>query len=175
MRLSALSCPPCPPGLRKCLKSIAGGEKPVQLARNFTVTNILQTLPPRRIDPINRSDVSPSGASVTHVQPEDPATIPARSALASGRVGSRIVALDCYDVRFPTSLEHDGSDAMNPDPDSSAAYAVLRTDADDLQGNALCFTIGRGNEVMVTAVAALRQHVVGRHVAALITDLRRAI
>jgi hypothetical protein len=44
------------------------------------------------------------------------------------------VALDCYDVRFPTSLEFDGSDAMNPDPDYSAAYAVLRTDASGLEG-----------------------------------------
>ena len=46
---------------------------------------------------------------------------------------------------------------MNPDPDYSAAYAVLRTDAAGLDGHALCFTIGRGNEVMVAAVAALRQ------------------
>jgi L-fuconate dehydratase len=88
-----------------------------------------------------------------------------------GLAGARIVALDCYDVRFPTSLELDGSDAMNPDPDYSAAYAVLRTDAPGLEGHALCFTIGRGNEVMVTAVAALRRHVVGRYVTDIITDL----
>src|SRR6202035_1096042 len=87
------------------------------------------------------------------------------SAAVDGRVGTRIVALDCYDVRFPTSLEHDGSDAMNPDPDYSAAYAVLRTDADDLQGNALCFTIGRGNDIVVAAIEALRPHVVGKPVA----------
>ncbi len=62
------------------------------------------------------------------------------------------MAIDCYDVRFPTSIEHDGSDAMNPDPDYSAAYAVLRTDADRLEGHALCFTIGRGNDVVVAAV-----------------------
>jgi len=99
---------------------------------------------------------------VTHVQPEDPATIQAQPALASGHAGTRIVALDCYDVRFPTSLEHDGSDAMNPDPDYSAAYAVLRTDAGDLQGNALCFTIGRGNDIVVAAIDALRPYVVGR-------------
>jgi L-fuconate dehydratase len=123
---------------------------------------------------------------VTHVQPEEPVTIPAvppvvgspvvgsaavGNAAVDGRAGARIVALDCYDVRFPTSLEHDGSDAMNPDPDYSAAYAVLRTDAPGLEGHALCFTIGRGNEVMVTAVAALRQHVVGKYVAEIIGDL----
>ena len=101
---------------------------------------------------------------MTHVQPEDHATFPALSARAAGRAGSRIVALDCYDVRFPTSLEHDGSDAMNADPDYSAAYAVLRTDADDLQGNALCFTIGRGNDIVVAAIEALRPYVVGRSV-----------
>src|SRR5580704_6357511 len=111
------------------------------------------------------------GAQVTHVQPEESATIPAVSGAVDGRAGARIVALDCYDVRFPTSLEHDGSDAMNPDPDYSAAYAVLRTDAAGLEGHALCFTIGRGNEVMVAAIAALRQHVVGRHVADLVADL----
>ena len=108
---------------------------------------------------------------MTHVQPEESATIPAVSGAVDGRAGARIVALDCYDVRFPTSLEHDGSDAMNPDPDYSAAYAVLRTDAPGLEGHALCFTIGRGNEVMVTAVAALRRHVVGRHVTEIIDDL----
>ena len=101
---------------------------------------------------------------MTHVQPEEAATIPAVAGAAAGPAGARIVALDCYDVRFPTSLEHDGSDAMNPDPDYSAAYAVLRTDADGLEGHALCFTIGRGNDVVVAAIAALRQHVVGQYV-----------
>jgi L-fuconate dehydratase len=74
-------------------------------------------------------------------------------------------------VRFLTSLEHDGSDAMNPDPDYSAAYVVLRTDAGGLEGNALCFTIGRGNEVVVAAVGALRGFAVGRYVKDIVTDL----
>ncbi len=53
------------------------------------------------------------------------------------------IALDVHDVRFPTSDELDGSDAMNPSPDYSAAYAVLRTDsADGLEGHALAFTTG---------------------------------
>jgi L-fuconate dehydratase len=111
------------------------------------------------------------GARVTHVQPEGLATIPVAPAAGTGLAGATIVALDCYDVRFPTSLEHDGSDAMNPDPDYSAAYAVLRTDAGSLEGHALCFTIGRGNDVMVAAVTALREHVVGRHVTDVIGDL----
>ena len=88
---------------------------------------------------------------------------------------ARVVALDTYDIRFPTSREHDGSDAMNPDPDYSAAYLVLRTDAVDTQGSALsghgfAFTIGRGNEVQVAAIDALREHVVGLEVDALCAD-----
>jgi L-fuconate dehydratase len=111
------------------------------------------------------------GEHVTHVEPEATATIPAAGPAAPGVAGPRIVALDCYDVRFPTSLTHDGSDAMNPDPDYSAAYAVLRTDREDLAGAALCFTIGRGNEVMVNAISALSADVVGRSVDDIVTDL----
>jgi L-fuconate dehydratase len=110
---------------------------------------------------------------VTYVEPEQAATIPAPRADpgATGWAAARIVALDCFDVRFPTSIEHDGSDAMNPDPDYSAAYAVLRTDVDGLEGHALSFTIGRGNEVVVAAIAALRSHVVGRSVSDVAADL----
>ena len=60
---------------------------------------------------------------------------------------------------------------MNPDPDYSAAYAILRTDHDDLEGHALSFTIGRGNEVVVAAIAALQPHVVGRYAAGIASDL----
>ncbi|MDO0938521.1 L-fuconate dehydratase [Streptomyces sp. DG2A-72] len=78
---------------------------------------------------------------------------------------SRISAVDTYDIRFPTSRELDGSDAMNPDPDYSAAYVVLRTDAEGgPEGHGFTFTIGRGNEVQVAAIHALRHHVVGRSV-----------
>lgn len=76
-----------------------------------------------------------------------------------------ITALDVVDVRFPTSRELDGSDAMNPDPDYSAAYLTIRTDDGGLDGAGdgygLVFTIGRGNEVAVTAIEALATHVVG--------------
>ncbi|WP_374204198.1 enolase C-terminal domain-like protein [Streptomyces sp. HPF1205] len=74
-------------------------------------------------------------------------------------------------MRFPTSRELDGSDAMNPDPDYSAAYVVLRTDdADGLEGHGFTFTIGRGNDVQVAAIEALRAHVVGRGVAEVCAD-----
>ncbi|MFE9311302.1 L-fuconate dehydratase [Streptomyces sp. NPDC006706] len=76
---------------------------------------------------------------------------------------ARIIAVDTHDIRFPTSRELDGSDAMNPDPDYSAAYVVLRTDEDGgAEGHGFTFTIGRGNDVQVAAIHALRHHVVGR-------------
>jgi L-fuconate dehydratase len=75
--------------------------------------------------------------------------------------------LEVRDVRFPTSLAKDGSDAMNPDPDYSAAYVILHTDRPDgITGHGLTFTIGRGTEVVVAAVEALRPLVVGQPVAA---------
>ncbi|MGH6747642.1 L-fuconate dehydratase [Novosphingobium sp.] len=74
---------------------------------------------------------------------------------------SRITALRTADIRFPTSLALDGSDAMNPDPDYSAAYVILETDDLDIEGHGLTFTIGRGNEICVAAIEALRPLVVG--------------
>ena len=83
-----------------------------------------------------------------------------------------IAELEVLDIRFPTSRALDGSDAMNPDPDYSAAYVILRTDAaDGLEGHGLTFTIGRGTEVVVAAVEALRPLVVGLDVEALEVDL----
>ncbi|WP_404473739.1 L-fuconate dehydratase [Microbacterium aerolatum] len=85
---------------------------------------------------------------------------------------SRIVALDTTDIRFPTSLSLDGSDAMNPDPDYSAAYVVIRTDADDdIAGHSFVFTIGRGNDVQVAAIDALAGHLVGREIEPLLDDM----
>ncbi len=91
---------------------------------------------------------------------------------------TRITSVDVVDVRFPTSDALDGSDAMHPDPDYSAAYVVLRTDgrdADDSrhQGHGLTFTIGRGTEVVCKAVDALVPMVVGIDVDELSADLGR--
>src|SRR3954465_898040 len=83
-----------------------------------------------------------------------------------------IVSLDVIDVRFPTSRSLDGSDAMNPDPDYSAAYVILRTDAGDgVEGHGFTFTIGRGTEVVVAAVHALEPLVVGATVERLEADM----
>src|SRR6266496_4626220 len=76
------------------------------------------------------------------------------------------------DIRFPTSATLDGSDAMNPDPDYSATYVVLQTDSPrGLQGYGLTFTNGRGNEICVAAVHALKHHVLGRTLESLTADL----
>ncbi|WP_327291924.1 L-fuconate dehydratase [Streptomyces sp. NBC_01198] len=83
-----------------------------------------------------------------------------------------ITEVDVYDIRFPTSEQLDGSDAMNPDPDYSAAYVVLRTDSPGgLAGHGLCFTIGRGNDVVAAAISTLRPYVVGRSVDSVTGDL----
>jgi L-fuconate dehydratase len=73
-----------------------------------------------------------------------------------------ITSLETFDVRFPTSRDLDGSDAMNPDPDYSAAYVVIGTDADDgIEGHGFAFTIGRGNDVQVAAIRALEPFMIG--------------
>jgi L-fuconate dehydratase len=83
-----------------------------------------------------------------------------------------IISLEVLDIRFPTSRSLDGSDAMNPDPDYSAAYVILRTDAaDGLEGHGFTFTIGRGTEVVVAGVQALEPLVVGASVEELERDM----
>jgi len=72
-----------------------------------------------------------------------------------------IVKLRVLDIRFPTSTRLDGSDAMNPDPDYSAAYCILETDKPDLTGHGLTFTIGRGNDICCAAIEALAPLVEG--------------
>jgi len=83
---------------------------------------------------------------------------------------STIVEFDTRDVRFPTSLQRDGSDAMNPFPDYSAAYLIVRTDTGE-EGHALVFTVGRGNDVQTSAVKALEPLVVGRDVDDVLADI----
>ena len=80
---------------------------------------------------------------------------------------TRITGMEVHDLRFPTSDLLDGSDAMNPDPDYSAAYVELTTDASQLKGCGMTFTIGRGNELCCAAIEAFREHVVGRDIAEL--------
>ncbi|CAG2122616.1 unnamed protein product, partial [Medioppia subpectinata] len=73
-----------------------------------------------------------------------------------------ITSLIVKDVRFPTSLSGDGSDAMHTDPDYSCAYVILKTQRNGLEGHGLTFTIGKGTEVVVKAVECLKPLVVGK-------------
>jgi L-fuconate dehydratase len=84
-----------------------------------------------------------------------------------------IRSLRVLDVRFPTSASLDGSDAMNADPDYSAAYVVLETDRPGLEGHGLTFTIGRGNEVCCAAIEAMRHLVVGLDLGWIAADMGR--
>jgi len=87
-------------------------------------------------------------------------------------VGTKILRASAQDIRFPTSLSLDGSDAMNHDPDYSAAYVVLETNHPDrLAGHGLTFTIGRGNELCVQAIELLAPHVVGRTLESIAHDM----
>ncbi|TDB71970.1 enolase C-terminal domain-like protein [Micromonospora sp. KC721] len=81
-----------------------------------------------------------------------------------------ISTIEAVDVRFPTSRELDGSDAMNPEPDYSAAYVTIRTSAGQ-EGYGLAFTVGRGNDVQVAAVQALAPLVIGLPLADILADL----
>jgi L-fuconate dehydratase len=82
-----------------------------------------------------------------------------------------ITRVEVLDLRFPTSRESIGSDAVNKNPDYSAAYCILHTDS-DLKGYGLTFTLGRGNELCVGAARYLGRFVEGRRLSAITDDLR---
>ena len=83
---------------------------------------------------------------------------------------TKIIGMRVYDLRFATSQHLDGSDAMNPDPDYSAAYVVLETDNRDIEGHGLTFTIGRGTEIVCLAIEAMRHLVIGSE----LSEIRRS-
>jgi len=87
-----------------------------------------------------------------------------------------ITSITARDIRFPTSKHLDGSDAMNPDPDYSAVYVTISTDAvakngEPLDGNGITFTIGRGNELCVAAVNSLAPLLIGKELESILEDL----
>ena len=76
------------------------------------------------------------------------------------------------DIRFPTSKTLDGSDAMNPDPDYSAAYVILKTThPEGMEGHGLTFTIGRGNELCVAAIKSLSHLIIDKSLDSFIADM----
>lgn len=83
-----------------------------------------------------------------------------------------ITGVKTLDIRFPTSRSLDGSDAMNLDPDYSAAYVILQTNSvDNLEGHGLTFTIGRGNDVCRSVIESLASLLVGENLDELIADM----
>ena len=85
----------------------------------------------------------------------------------------KITGLDVEDIRFPTSQHLDGSDAMNPDPDYSAAYVILRTNQPGLEGHGLTFTIGRGNDICCAAIRAMQHLLIGLDLQWIADDMGR--
>lgn len=82
-----------------------------------------------------------------------------------------IQSAEIKDIRFPTSRSLDGSDAMNPDPDYSAAYIILKTNVSHLEGHGFTFTIGRGNEICTVALNSILPLIVGKELESLTKDM----
>ncbi|KAF2069569.1 hypothetical protein CYY_009110 [Polysphondylium violaceum] len=83
-----------------------------------------------------------------------------------------IKSIETIDLRFPTSKEFIGSDAMHTNPDYSCAYVVLKTNCPSLEGHGLTFTLGKGTEVIVSAIEAQRELVVGKSLGEIVDDFR---
>lgn len=81
----------------------------------------------------------------------------------------KILSLDVKDIRFPTSLHADGSDAMHSDPDYSCAYVTIKI-GNGLEGHGLTFTLGRGTEIVVQAVKSMKQYIIGQVVTEIYKD-----
>src|SRR5262245_53763238 len=90
-----------------------------------------------------------------------------------GRTSSKVTisGIETKDIRFPTSLTFAGSDAMNVDPDYSAAYVILRTNQGGLEGHGLTFTIGRGNDICCAVIESIASQLVGKTLDELTDDL----
>ncbi|KAH9984122.1 hypothetical protein BJV77DRAFT_217105 [Russula vinacea] len=80
---------------------------------------------------------------------------------------------EIHDIRFPTSLTGDGSDAMNLDCDYSSAYVSLYTDS-NLVGHGMTFTIGRGNDIVCQAIKQVANRIVNKEIESLFADMGRA-
>ncbi len=83
----------------------------------------------------------------------------------------RITSFEVADIRFPTSRDLDGSDALHPDPDYSAAYIIFRTDDEELSGHGFTFTLGIGNDLCVAAISQIADPIVGLTLRQVVTDM----
>lgn len=82
-----------------------------------------------------------------------------------------ITEIEVSDVRFPTSKDLDGSDAMNEAPDYSAATVILHTTDGNLSGHGMTFTLGRGNEICVKAIQSLSPLIIGKRLADIVENM----
>lgn len=88
------------------------------------------------------------------------------------KIDCKIIKYEVRDIRFPTSQHLDGSDAMNKDPDYSAAYVIFYTDNPQLEGHGMTFTCGRGTEVCCSAIEALAVKFIDKQLSELVKDMR---
>lgn len=93
------------------------------------------------------------------------------SSLKNIKMEIKILSIETKDIRFPTSKSLDGSDAMNKDPDYSAAYVILKTNDPKLEGHGLTFTEGRGNELCVAAIQSLSYLLIGKSLKDIAADM----
>ncbi|WVF72423.1 hypothetical protein IAT40_007238 [Kwoniella sp. CBS 6097] len=84
--------------------------------------------------------------------------------------GLKITEFSVHDIRFPTNVTGDGTDAMNKECDYSAAYIVLKTNS-DLKGQGMTFTIGRGNDIVCYAIEQIANRIVGKELAPIFADM----
>ncbi|KAG8933368.1 L-galactonate dehydratase [Tulasnella sp. 418] len=84
-----------------------------------------------------------------------------------------ITSYEIRDVRFPTSLTGDGTDAMNTECDYSSAYVVLKTSDPNLTGQGMTFTIGRGNDIVCIAIKEVANRLIGKEIESLFSNMGR--
>ncbi|RAO71604.1 uncharacterized protein BHQ10_007616 [Talaromyces amestolkiae] len=73
-----------------------------------------------------------------------------------------ITSFEVIDLRFPTSLDGVGSDAMHVGTNGSHPYIRLNTNHNGLVGEGIAFSNGRGSELICMALDIFARRVVGK-------------
>ena len=74
----------------------------------------------------------------------------------------KIVDVITKDIRFPTSKEDTGTDAVHVDCDYSATYVNILTDNKSISGIGLTFTIGKGNDLCCRSIDYFKEFIIGK-------------
>jgi L-galactonate dehydratase len=82
-----------------------------------------------------------------------------------------IVGFEVTDLRFPTSLDGVGSDAMHVGTNGSHPYVRLLTNRPGLVGEGIAFSNGRGSELICLALDIFARRVVNKTMAQLTRDM----